>query len=257
MRSLSVLFLLSLLAAPGCASTDADPLPDDAVRVLFVGNSLTYTHDLPALVAAFAAHDGRPLGVETVAYPNFSLEDHWHRGGARGALATGRYDAVVLQQGPSSLPENAEHLRRWVARWAEEAHAHGTDAAVYMVWPAADRRAALAAVEASYTAAADSAGARLLPAGSAWREAWDRDDALPLYGPDGFHPSETGTYLAALVVYGGLTGASLEALPHEVERKGGTVRIAPLERARLLKHAAAKALEGVAAEVGAGQARRR
>ena len=41
----------------------------------------------------------------------------------------------------------------------------------------------------------------LLPAGDAWRAAWAADARLPLYGPDGFHPSPMGTYLAALVIY--------------------------------------------------------
>jgi hypothetical protein len=41
----------------------------------------------------------------------------------------------------------------------------------------------------------------LLPAGDAWHAAWAEDSGLPLYGPDGFHPSSMGTYLAALVIY--------------------------------------------------------
>ena len=40
----------------------------------------------------------------------------------------------------------------------------------------------------------------VLPVGEAWRSAWRIDPNIALYGPDGFHPSLMGTYLAALVV---------------------------------------------------------
>jgi hypothetical protein len=48
----------------------------------------------------------------------------------------------------------------------------------------------------SYAAAARELKSVLMPAGDAWRAAWAIDPAVPLYGPDGFHPSITGTYLS-------------------------------------------------------------
>ena len=39
------------------------------------------------------------------------------------------------------------------------------------------------------------------------------DPALSLYGPDGFHPSPTGSYLAALVMFERITGKSPIGLP--------------------------------------------
>ncbi|MEO7770411.1 MAG: hypothetical protein ABIX19_05230 [Gemmatimonadaceae bacterium] len=49
----------------------------------------------------------------------------------------------------------------------------------------------------------------LLPAGPAWV----KDATLPLYGADGFHPSELGTYLVALVIHEGITGHDARQLP--------------------------------------------
>ena len=37
--------------------------------------------------------------------------------------------------------------------------------------------------------------------------AWRQDPGLRLYGSDGFHPTVLGSYLAALVIYGGLITA--------------------------------------------------
>jgi hypothetical protein len=77
-----------------------------------------------------------------------------------------------------------------------------------MVWPSVTRRGDFPAVSGSYAAAASAVGGVLMRAGDAWREAWRLDPKLPLYGPDGFHPSRLGSQLAALVVYEQLTGAT-------------------------------------------------
>ena len=70
-----------------------------------------------------------------------------------------------------------------------------------MAWPAAPDRAVFDGVLQSCLDTARAVDGRCFPAGEAWRAAWVEDPALPLYGPDGFHPSPLGTYLAALVVY--------------------------------------------------------
>ncbi len=235
-------WLLGFVALMACSS--ANPTQDGALRVLFVGNSLTYTNDLPGVVAAFGEAGGGPIIVRSIAYPNYSLEDHWVRGEVQDALASGDWDVVVMQQGPSSLPENQAHLRTWAMRFAEEARAHGTEAALYMVWPSAQRSGDFPAVVASYTSAADAADATLLPAGSAWLAAWARSPALSLYGPDGFHPSEAGTYLAALVIYGGLTGAPLDGLPARLTLDGGAQVEVSNAQARLMQDVAAAVLVG-------------
>ncbi len=178
--------------------------PGEPMHVLFVGNSLTATNDLPAQVAALAKAAGHGLETGAVIQDGFSLEDHWKRGAALSAIASGRWDVVILQQGPSSLPESQAHLREWTARYAAVARKAGTRAGLLTVWPESARRHALGAVIASYRNAAEAALAELFPAGDAWRRAWSCNRKLALYGRDGFHPSRLGTHLAALVVYGRL-----------------------------------------------------
>jgi hypothetical protein len=230
------LALAAVVAASACGGADdgeratgAEPL-----RVLFVGNSLTSVNDLPGAVARLAGDaGGRPVEARAIAPGGVSLEDHWRSTGARDALGEGSWDVVVLQQGPSSLPESRAHLVRWATRWADEARKHGARPALLTVWPEEERLSALPDVIASYEAAADASGALLLPAGAAWQAALRRDPTLALYGSDGLHPSELGTALAALVAYAGLTGAAPDRL-----RLGAV----SAERARALREAAAEAL---------------
>ncbi len=223
-----VALLAALTLGVGAAGAAAEP-SSEPLRVLFVGNSLTATNDLPAVVARLARSHGRKLEYRTVAFGGYALEDHWAQGDARAALANGNWDVVVMQQGPSALPQSQTNLRAWAIRWADEAARFGTRSALLTVWPESYRRGALVDVIASYRRAAEASGATLLPAGDAWRLAWRCQSRLPLYGLDGFHPSALGTQAAALVVYGRLFRAPL------VEPR------AP-KRTRLLEKAAARSL---------------
>ncbi|HEX2627716.1 MAG TPA: hypothetical protein VHM26_01850, partial [Chitinophagaceae bacterium] len=77
-----------------------------ALKILYIGNSLTYTNDLPALISNIAKQDSATITYTTFASPDYSLEDHWNEGKVEDAITTGRYDFVVAQQGPSALPES-------------------------------------------------------------------------------------------------------------------------------------------------------
>jgi hypothetical protein len=98
-----------------------------------------------------------------------------------------------------------------------------------MVWPESNRLDAFDAVSRSYTRAAEDINGMLFTVGEAWR----RDSGVPLYGPDGFHPTPMATYLAALVIYQQISGRAPVGLP------AGTQM--PADRAVLLQEAAQEA----------------
>jgi hypothetical protein len=189
-----------------CAQPAAERQNAAVMRVLFIGNSLTATNGLPAMVQAVAAASGDRLDCVAIAYPSLSLEDHWSRGEALGAIKRGGWSFVVLQQGPSAMADSRVLLREYVRRFDTEVRRSGARTALYMVWPESTRRGDFDAVSESYTIAANDVDGVLLTAGDLWRAAWRRQPELPLYGPDGFHPSPLGSYVAALAIYRGLTG---------------------------------------------------
>jgi len=236
------LFLLLGLAGPaGAMDEAARPIPPGGLRVLFLGNSLTQANDLPLAVKALAEAAGQELTVETVAFPNANLEDLWYEGSALAAIDQGDWDFVVMQQGPSSLPESREHLRKWVKKFSRRIRAAGARPAVYMVWPSVDRLAFFDAVVESYTLAAEDVRGLLIPGGETWRAAWRRDPDLELYGPDGFHPSIAGTYAVALSMYGMFYLRSTQGLPNRLELENGEVLHVRRPVARLLQQAADEA----------------
>jgi hypothetical protein len=84
-----------------------------------------------------------------------------------------------------------------------------------MVWPPSGNLEAFDAVHQSYQQSANAVGGLFLPAGDAWRTALGSNPDLPLYGIDGYHPGELGTYLTALVVYEGITNRDARSLPRQ------------------------------------------
>jgi hypothetical protein len=89
-----------------CALSAPAPAADPPRRLLLIGNSITYTNNLPALLYELLKTQGRAAGVTI---------DMFVRGGATvrdlgrdprlgAALNSGRYDAVVIQeQGGNTL----------------------------------------------------------------------------------------------------------------------------------------------------------
>jgi hypothetical protein len=218
--------------------------PENALRVLFIGNSLTQSNDLPAIVQALAAAGGqRPLAYRAIVVPGSSLEDQWNAGTAESAIRGQKWDFVVLQQGPSSLSESRTGLLECTRKFAKEIRAVGATPALYMVWPESTRPKAFDAVCESYRLAAKEVNGVLLPAGQAWRAAWRREPMLELYS-DGLHPMPAGSYLAALTMYGQLYQQSPIGLPAKLvlQTPGAAVIDIPTERARLLQEAAAEAI---------------
>lgn len=196
----SALLLLLLVSCGGGESEEpTPPFTGDQLRVLFVGNSLTYDNDLPAMASQVAASlDAPPMVVGRVIRGGFSLGDHLAEGTAQGMIRQNVWDVVVLQQGPSALPASQADLLASTRQFADLAERHGARVALLMVWPEATRPAARDSVRASYTNAAADVDGILVPAGEAWRAAWRRDPSLALYSSDGFHPAPMGSYLAAL-----------------------------------------------------------
>lgn len=209
------------IAAPACGSSDGvtGPPSGEGLAVLFVGNSLTYFNDMPDIVAAISlgAGDDPPMRVGMVAFPNYSLEDHWNRGDALDAIDAGGWDVVVLQQGPSTLPASRVHLVEWAGRFAERIRAAGARPALFSVWPTDGSEAGFDATLASYGAAAEAVDGVLVPAGEAWRAAWARDADLTLTIGDGFHPSLLGSVMAAYSIWHALTERSPVGLPPTIE----------------------------------------
>jgi len=242
------LFISLILAATmfigSCSNTTLQekttPAQEKDLNILFIGNSLTYANDMPGMLERMLEYAGvRVKKFDVIANPNFGLPDHWMYEATRKKIEMPVWDVVVLQQGPSAT-EGRPYLLEYSKLFSQEIKKFGAQTALYMVWPSQQRYFDFDGVSDSYKTAAELVDGMLFPAGEAWRKAWDKDPNLELYGPDGFHPSQLGSYLAALVMFEQLSGQSLDDLPAVIMTAKEDIKISE-ELARLLKEAAHKA----------------
>jgi hypothetical protein len=222
-------------------SPTAIVVPPGDVKLLFIGNSLTYFNDLPGMLEGLATAAGGPsVGTGTVAFPDFALEDHWTQGDARRAIGLGGWNFVVMQQGPSAT-EGRPSLLSFSETFSTEIRRISAEPALYMVWPSRPRSFDFDGVSESYRMAAERVNGALFPVGEAWRAVWRRDPEMQLYGPDAFHPSALGTLVAAMTIYARVASRPAVGLPARFIYRSGSVDL-DAAQARLLQEAVDEAL---------------
>jgi hypothetical protein len=190
--------------------------PPGARRLLFIGNSLTYYNDMPGLVEEIALADGLPLEVASIALPNTAVIDFAGQSSVHARIAQGGWDAVILQQGPTTPGVCRDTLVMGTIALDRSIRAAGGRTATLMTWPYEGYPDAFTWVHESAKRASDAVNGLFLPAGDAWVAAWRMDRSLRLYGPDGYHPSLLGSLLTALVVYEGVTGRDVRLLSSSI-----------------------------------------
>jgi len=234
---LAILVFTSAARASYAPQQGRDPLVPQgppALSVLFVGNSLTFVNDVPALVQKLAASSTvqARLTVHSVTSGGARLEDHWRRGEAARALRKRKPDVLVIQ-GQSNEPLNAAaDFERYVRLLKAEADAVGARTILFQTWarPSGDpfysrpaSGGSPAAMQARLNEAYDSLALSLqvdvARVGEAFSLVQRQSPEIPLL--DGSqHATRAGSYLAAAVIFRTLhrsspVGASFTAgLPH-------------------------------------------
>jgi len=207
------LLCIGLLAAtPAIAQTGAAPPRE--YRVLLVGNSLTYTNNLPALLRAVGASQGTPIATESYAAPGGTLAERWKEGRVAAALDDRKFDAVVLQ-------EQGGHLAACMASLQEQrkapcaaslrayteisglARGKAAQVFVFATWGPDDRWQGK--LDRSARLVAEKSSAKVFDAAAALRALHEAQPAIDLY-PDSTHPSTQASLMLALALYRDITG---------------------------------------------------
>lgn len=166
------------------------------MRVLFVGNSHTYFHDMPELFARMCAElTGRRPELTMLAYSGRSLS--WHREeyfALRFALLHGRFDYCVIQQQAHPFP-GEEPTEEGVRRIVSLCRKAGTRPVLYLTWAEEAKPENAAVMSRCYRRLAKEFDALLAPVGEVFEAL--RGAGIPLYWRDGEHASPYGAYAAA------------------------------------------------------------
>ena len=193
-------------------------------HLLFLGHSYTYYNDMPAMVAKMADSANSPIRYDITmsAFPNATLEGHWHNRKTRQLLSQGGWYRVIAQPEGGLSYRDADSPMfvnggRLLVGTAEQ------PPAIVISWQATEgfsqdhysmSRAEVAAVEQSnLRGLAIATGADVIDIARVWDRVGAADLPFSLY-KDGNHPSLEGSYLAALVIYAGLSHADVGAVTY-------------------------------------------
>lgn len=184
-----------------------------ALRVLFVGNSLTYWNEMPWMVEQISANATPKLSTAFAGGSGMSLRQQWQSAKTLRTIREHPWDYVVLQGQSSEAERNQAEFLRYGSLLDAEIRKRGAKTVFFLTW--ANRGRPQGPVTERYRFLAKSRGALVAPVGVAWQELAKR--GLDLYDGSGVHPNLGGTYLSACVFYALFTGKSPVGLPHEFD----------------------------------------
>ncbi len=225
---LVLLLLAGLLAPAACSAPPApepvvatpaptpEPTAEPGLRVLFVGNSYTFSHDLPKILEQIAgATEGGPeITTRMIAEPGWTLQQHWDDRRALAEIRGGSWTHVVLQGHSLSTVQAREDLLEYGRRFDSAIDEAGAQTVLFQTWARRDHPEMLDVVRDGYGALASATDAVVVPVGEAWAKSWSTNRDLHLWHADGSHPSPAGSYLAAAVFYRTLTGEGCVGADH-------------------------------------------
>lgn len=180
----------------------------NSMRILMLGNSFTYYHDLPKLLSVLlnAQATGNTKGS---AYLHEQLDAESDLGrAALQYLTEEKWDYVVLQEQSKAPIFEREDFSDSVAKLCSLIRQNGAVPVLYASWAYEDGSDRLQAtglsqqemargLYESYHSAAEANGALVADVGQAFMALKDQ---LSLYVDDHYHPSEVGSLLAAHVI---------------------------------------------------------
>lgn len=191
------------------------------VKALFLGNSYTYTNNLPQTIAGLALSAGDTLIYDTNTPGGYTLQQHCTNSTTLSLIAAGDWDYVILQE-QSQLPSFPdEQVETEVYPYAKrldslvKVYNECAKTVFYVTWgrkngdamncdifpPVCTYEGMDSLLQLRYSIMADSNKALLSPVANVWRSIRTDHPEIELYAADESHPSSEGTFAAACSFY--------------------------------------------------------
>lgn len=197
-------------------------------NVLFIGNSYTLYHDVPAQVQAICRASGLDVTCTMQAEGGANLKSHSEQLGTPELINEGDWNIVVLQELSTGPLHDSSQFESYATSLAELAKKQGALIALYQTWPrqhdhevyrafwsGGSTDAMHEALAESYGSLAEKLAAILLPVGSYWHHAIE-EISLQLHDEDGHHANALGAHLSAMVIAKTLFDVENDWRPDEV-----------------------------------------
>ena len=208
-------------------------------KVLFLGNSYTAYNNLPAIVSTIASANGDSIIYEAISPGGQYLQAHANDQQVLTAFQQGNWDYIVAQEQSQIpvIPHFRESLMYPGAAQLEslrDLHSPGATLIYFMTWGRQNGGQQCNSGYCShaftdfydfqdtltwaYQQTAIQTNCGIAPVGEMWRELMlQYQPSMPtlmLFSTDGSHPSEQGSYVAALTIYSTIFNKLVSSIPH-------------------------------------------
>ncbi|MCB9192100.1 MAG: T9SS type A sorting domain-containing protein [Flavobacteriales bacterium] len=191
--------------------------------ILFLGNSYTYTANLPGMLYSLALAGGDTIYHESNTPGGYTLEGHSTNATSLAKIASRDWDFVVIQEQSQKPSFPPAQVAAETYPYAEilvdsiKSNYECTEPVFFMTWgrkegdqqncqfytPLCTFEGMNARLRESYIEMASDNNATVAPCGAAWQQLKLENPTFwnGLYSGDGSHPSAWGTYLNACIFY--------------------------------------------------------
>ncbi len=185
------------------------------IKILFIGNSLTYYNDLPEVVRRFFEEIEVNAECVLLSMGGKCLDFHASSRQVSYNIRCGHYDYIVLQGkvtgfDPKLFVESGKSIC--------DNYIFNTDSktVLFMPWALKGRRKDQPVFTEAYKNLCEYAHGIMAPVGEAFLKVQRMRPAPVLYEKDANHPSIVGSYLAAATIFYAITGRDrMLRLPEE------------------------------------------
>ncbi len=205
--------LVPLLGCSPIINCDQSQGADKCTRILFIGNSYTFTNDLPGMFTKLADSGGHTVMTGMAAQGGVTLADHVSSADTQNQIAASKWNYVVLQEQseiPASEQTRIGTMYPAARTLVQQIERVGAKPVFFLTWAHQDGwpdyglqdfPAMQFQIDIGYLGIARELSVPIAPVGYAWLLANGQNAQLNLWQADGSHPTEQGTYLAACVFY--------------------------------------------------------
>lgn len=213
---------------PGYDPVEATaPMGDPAasqLKVLIIGNSITYYNEQPYLFWRLASAAGKNIYVEQAAIPAAQLAYHLNCDYTKNKITAQKWDVVILQEAifDIALPASRTYATATVRALKNRILANNSATRIFyslayatadgITWQGThyDYATSQTMLTEGCRLLVQEAGIMAAPVGWAWSESIKNRPDLNLYHEDKSHPSLLGSYLGACVYYAALFQTGVE-----------------------------------------------
>lgn len=187
---------------------------DKSNKVLFVGNSKTYVHDIPNKVKQMATNQGYTISVKSVTRGGYTLSELADEFSSK--ITSGSYDCVILQEQTDVYMWNPGTYANGAKKVISLAKSTSPNAKFYIRALWATSSADQGTRQNSYQVTENIAQqnqAIAIHDGKAFDNSRAIYGDINLFGDD-IHQSEAGAYLSAAMIYKSIAGRSPENITY-------------------------------------------